>query len=102
MNKPKYPWALEIERPIIAGFYPDPSIVRVGDTYYIANSSFEYAPGVPLHSSKDLVNWNFVGHALPTRAQLNIEGQQNSGGIFAPTIRHHDGKFWMITTLTDG
>lgn len=102
MNKPKYPWALKAERPIIPGFYPDPSIVRVGDTYYIANSSFEYAPGVPVHSSKDLVNWTFAGHALPTRAQLNIDGQKNSGGIFAPTIRYHDGKFYMITTLTDG
>lgn len=103
MNKPQYPWSLkELERPIIPGFYPDPSIVRVDDTYYIANSTFEYAPGVPIHKSTDLVHWEFAGHALHSRAQLNIEGQINSSGIFAPTLRHHDGKFYMITTLTDG
>jgi hypothetical protein len=102
MTKPKYSRALEVQRPIISGFYPDPSIVRVDDTYYLANSSFEYAPGVPLHSSTDLINWNFAGHALHSRVQMNIDGQQNSGGIFAPTIRYHDGKFYMITTLTDG
>ena len=102
MTKPKYSRALEFSKPIIPGFYPDPSIVRVGDTYYIANSSFEYAPGVPIHKSKDLVNWEFAGHALHSRAQMNIDGQKNSGGIFAPTLRYHDGKFYMITTLTDG
>jgi xylan 1,4-beta-xylosidase len=102
MPTPKYSRALTVERPIIPGFYPDPSIVRVGDTYYIANSSFEYAPGVPIHKSKDLINWTLAGHALHSRVQMNIDGQQNSGGIFAPTLRHHDGKFYMITTLTDG
>lgn len=102
MTRPRYSRALEFERPIIPGFYPDPSIVRVNDTFYIANSSFEYAPGVPIHKSKDLVNWEFAGHALHSRAQMNIEGQSNSGGIFAPTLRYHDGKFYMITTLTDG
>lgn len=103
MNKPQYPWSLKsVERPIIPGFYPDPSVVRVGDSYYIANSTFEYAPGVPIHESKDMVNWTLAGHALHSRAQLNIEGQINSGGIFAPTLRHHNGKFFMITTLTDG
>jgi beta-xylosidase len=74
----------------------------VGDSYYIANSTFEYAPGVPIHESKDMVNWTLAGHALHSRAQLDIEGQSNSGGIFAPTLRHHNGKFYMITTLTDG
>ena len=102
MQKPKYACALDLTRPIIPGFYPDPSIVRVGATFYIANSSFEYAPGVPIHKSTDLINWSFAGHALHSRAQMNIEGQQNSGGIFAPTIRHHNGKFYMITTLMDG
>jgi beta-xylosidase len=102
MNKPQYPWSLKIDRPIIPGFYPDPSITRVGETYYVANSTFEYAPGVPIHKSSDLVNWEFAGHALHSRAQLNIDGQINSSGIFAPTLRHHNGKFYMITTLTDG
>ena len=102
MSKPKYSNSLDIKRPIIAGFYPDPSIVRVGDTFYVANSTFEYAPGVPIHSSKDLLNWRLEGHSLPTSKHMNIEGMVNSAGIFAPTIRHHDGKFYMITTLTDG
>lgn len=99
---PKFPWALEVQNPIIPGFFPDPSIVRVGDTYYIANSSFEYAPGVPIHSSKDLVNFSLAGHALPTQLQANLRGQGNSMGVFAPTLRYHAGKFYMITTLVDG
>ena len=102
MIKPKYSSALDIKLPIIPGFYPDPSIVRVGDTYYIANSSFEYAPGVPIHSSQNLIDWKFEGHSLPTRAQVNLDGMGNSQGIFAPTLRHHDGKFFMITTCVDG
>jgi len=101
LNKPKYPSALDIQLPIIPGFYPDPSIVRVDDTYYLANSSFEYAPGVPIHSSKNLIDWKFEGHSLPTRAQANLDGMGNSMGIFAPTLRHHDGKFFMITTCVD-
>lgn len=102
MTKPIYASALDVKRPIIAGFYPDPSIVRVGDTFYVANSTFEYGPGVPIHSSKDLVNWKFEGHSLPTVKHMDITGMVNSMGIFAPTIRHHNGKFYMITTLTDG
>lgn len=102
MTKPIYASALDVKRPIIAGFYPDPSIVRVGDTFYVANSTFEYGPGVPIHSSKDLVNWKFESHSLPTVKHMDITGMVNSMGIFAPTIRHHDGKFYMITTLTDG
>jgi hypothetical protein len=98
---PKYPAALDIQYPVLPGFYPDPSVVRVGDTYYVANSTFEYGPGVPIHSSKDLLNWAFEGHALPTKAHSNVEGMLDSMGIFAPTIRHHNGKFYMITTLTD-
>ncbi|MEY4434544.1 MAG: hypothetical protein RIR16_584 [Actinomycetota bacterium] len=102
MTKPKYLSALEISRPIIPGFFPDPSVVRVESEYVLVNSSFEYAPGVPVHTSTDLVNWQQVGYALPTRSQLNVDGQGNSMGIFAPTIRHHDGKFYMITTSMDG
>ena len=101
MNKPEYASALDIKLPILAGFYPDPSIVRVGETFYLANSSFEYAPGVPIHSSQNLIDWKFEGHSLPTRAQVNLDGMGNSMGVFAPTLRYHDGKFFMITTCVD-
>ncbi|GHG31877.1 MULTISPECIES: glycoside hydrolase family 43 protein [Amycolatopsis] len=84
--------------PIVPGFHPDPSICRVGDTYYLANSSFEYVPGVPIRRSTDLVSWELIGHALTRPGQLPpSEGAANTG-IFAPTLRHHDGRFHLITT----
>ncbi len=85
--------------PILKGFYPDPSICRVGEDYYLVNSSFEYFPGVPIFHSKDLVNWQQIGHVLDRPSQLNLDGVRISGGIFAPTIRYHKGLFYMITTL---
>ncbi|MGC7101776.1 family 43 glycosylhydrolase [Amycolatopsis lurida] len=84
--------------PIIAGFYPDPSICRAGDAYYIANSSFEYAPGVPIHRSTDLVTWTPVGNALQRLSQLDVRAAPASTGVYAPTLRHHGGKFWLVTT----
>ncbi len=90
-------------RPVISGFHPDPSICRVGETYYLACSSFEYAPGVPIFRSQDLVTWTLVGHALSRPSQLRVADAAPSGGIYAPTLRHHDGRFWMITTnVSDG
>ncbi|WP_405632509.1 glycoside hydrolase family 43 protein [Streptomyces sp. NBC_00016] len=89
-------------RPVLPGFRPDPSVCRVGDVYYLANSSFEYAPGVPIHRSTDLRTWEHLGHALDRPAQLPLEGVSASGGILAPTLRHHDGRFWMISTLLVG
>lgn len=86
------------QRPIIPGFYPDPSVCAVDGTFYLANSTFEYAPGVPIHVSTDFKEWSLVGHALHRPDQLPLEGTGPSGGIFAPTLRHHDGRFWMITT----
>jgi hypothetical protein len=84
--------------PIVPGFHPDPSICRVGETYYLANSSFEYVPGVPIRRSTDLVSWDLVGHALTRPSQLPpSEGAANTG-IFAPTLRHHDGRFHLVTT----
>lgn len=89
--------------PVIAGFHPDPSIVRVEDDYYLVNSSFAYFPGLPIFHSKDLVSWKQIGHALTRRSQLTFEnGQGISRGIFAPTIRFHDGLFYIITTDVDG
>lgn len=85
-------------QPIIPGFFPDPSICRVGDRYYIVNSSFEYLPGLPIHASTDLVNWAPVGNALTRPSQIAEHEGVASTGIFAPTIRYHDGKFWIIGT----
>jgi alpha-N-arabinofuranosidase len=88
--------------PIIAGGYPDPSICRVGDDFYIVNSSFEYFPGLPIHHSKDLVNWKLIGNGLhrPSQASsdVNLVTVQENGGIHAPTIRYNDGTFYIITT----
>jgi len=87
------------QNPILPGFYPDPSVCRVGEDYYLVTSSFEYFPGVPLFHSKDLVHWEQIGHCLTRRSQLEIvDGYPSVSGIFAPTLRHHNGRFYMITT----
>ncbi|WP_304064245.1 glycoside hydrolase family 43 protein [Pedobacter glucosidilyticus] len=87
------------QNPILKGFYPDPSICRVGNDYYMVTSTFEYFPGVPIFHSKDLVNWKQIGHVLNRPSQLNLDSVRASGGIFAPTIRYHHGTYYMITTL---
>jgi len=84
--------------PVVKGFNPDPSVCRVGDDYYLVTSSFQYYPGVPLYHSKDLVNWEQIGHVLTRESQLYLKGANSNGGIYAPTIRHHNGRFYMITT----
>jgi alpha-N-arabinofuranosidase len=84
--------------PVIPGFHPDPSVCRVGDDYYLVTSSFEYFPGVPIFHSKDLIHWTQIGHCLTRDSQLYLEKTGASGGIYAPTIRYHDGVFYMITT----
>ncbi|HEV2344898.1 MAG TPA: glycoside hydrolase family 43 protein [Actinocrinis sp.] len=85
--------------PILAGFHPDPSICRVGQDYYLACSSFEYFPGVPLFHSRDLAHWTQIGNALDRPSQLRlVPDGTSSGGVYAPTLRHHDGRFWLITT----
>jgi xylan 1,4-beta-xylosidase len=90
------------ENPILPGFYPDPSICRVGSDYYLVTSTFEYFPGVPVFHSRDLVHWRQIGHALTRPSQLPLTGAGSSKGIFAPTIRHHDGTFYMVTTNVSG
>jgi beta-xylosidase len=88
-----------ITNPVLPGFHPDPSVCRVGDDYYLACSSFEYFPGVPLFHSRDLVHWTQIGNVLDRPSQLRLPpGMPSSGGIYAPTLRHHDGRFWLITT----
>ncbi|HSU29546.1 MAG TPA: glycoside hydrolase family 43 protein [Chitinophagaceae bacterium] len=87
--------------PILAGFYPDPSICRVKNDYYLVNSSFAYFPGLPIFHSKDLVNWEQVGHAMDRRSQLDQEGAGVSRGLFAPDISFHNGTFYITCTLID-
>jgi xylan 1,4-beta-xylosidase len=91
-----------LKNPILPGFYPDPSLCRVGEDYYLVNSTFEYFPGLPIFHSRDLVHWRQIGHALNRPSQLNLDGIRPSGGLFAPTIRYHQGTFYVINTLIDG
>lgn len=84
--------------PVIKGFNPDPSVCKAGDDYYLVTSSFHYFPGVPLYHSKDLVNWEHIGHVLDRRSQLELPEGRSWSGIYAPTIRYHEGRFYMITT----
>ncbi|WP_242693316.1 glycoside hydrolase family 43 protein [Sabulibacter ruber] len=89
------------QNPILPGFYPDPSICRVGEDYYLITSTFAYFPGVPIFHSKDLVNWTQIGNILDRPEQLNLDGHDVSRGIFAPTISYKNGTFYMVTTLID-
>ena len=88
-----------IYNPVLPGFYPDPSICRVGDEYYMVNSTFSYFPGIPIFHSRDLNNWKQIGHVLNRPSQIDLDGLGVSNGIFAPTIRYNNGKFYLITTL---
>ncbi len=89
---------MELKNPILAGFYPDPSICRVDGDFYMVTSSFSFFPGVPIFHSTDLAHWEQIGHVLDRPAQLPLDPMSISGGIFAPTIRYHNGTFYMITT----
>lgn len=88
--------------PILRGGHPDPSICRVGDDFYIVNSSFEYFPALPIHHSKDLVNWELIGYGLDRKSQVvspvNLVDVQQQGGIHAPSIRYHNGLFYIVVT----
>ena len=87
------------QNPILAGFYPDPSICRVGNDYYLTVSSFAYFPGLPIFHSTDLVNWKQIGHAMDRNEQLDHSNARISRGLFAPTIRHHNGTFYIAATI---
>jgi len=91
-----------VKNPILPGFYPDPSICRVGNDYYLVNSSFSYFPGVPVFHSKDLVHWKQMGFVLTRPSQLNLTNQGISEGIYAPALHYNNGTFYMITTLVGG
>lgn len=87
------------KNPILPGYHPDPSICRVGDDYYLVNSTFEWFPGMPIHHSKDLVNWELIGYGIHRPEQLEFqEGLGDYMGVFAATIRHHDGVFYLVNT----
>jgi xylan 1,4-beta-xylosidase len=87
-----------IRNPILPGFNPDPSIVRVGDDYYIATSTFEWYPGVQIHHSRDLVHWRLLTRPLTRASQLDLRGDPDSCGVWAPCLSHADGLFWLIYT----
>ena len=89
---------MTIHNPILPGFNPDPSIVRVGDDYYIATSTFEWYPGVQIHHSRDLVHWQLLTRPLNRASQLNMLGDPDSCGIWAPCLSYADGQFWLIYT----
>ncbi|MEC9344410.1 MAG: glycoside hydrolase family 43 protein [Pseudomonadota bacterium] len=87
-----------IRNPVLPGFNPDPSFCRVGDDYYIATSTFEWYPGVQIHHSRDLVNWKLVSRPLDRAALLDMRGNPDSCGIWAPCLSHADGLFWLVYT----
>lgn len=87
-----------IQNPVLRGFNPDPSILRVGNDYYIANSTFEWFPGVQIHHSRDLVNWRLLTRPLDRASQLNMVGNPDSGGTWAPCLSYSDGQFYLIYT----
>lgn len=92
----------EYLNPILSGFYPDPSIVKVKDDYYIVNSTFSFWPGIPVFHSKDLVNWTQIGHVLDRPDQVSFDGLNISHGVFAPAITYHDGIFYVVNTIVYG
>jgi alpha-N-arabinofuranosidase len=99
---------IDVERqylnPILSGFYPDPSICRKGDEFYLVNSSFSFYPGIPIFASKDLANWEQIGHVLDRPSQLKLDSIRISGGIYAPAIAYNkqNDTFYLITTCVDG
>ena len=87
-----------IRNPILPGFNPDPSFCRVGDDYYIATSTFQWFPGVQIHHSRDLANWTLVSRPLNRASQLDMRGNPDDCGVWAPCLSHADGKFWLVYT----
>ena len=85
--------------PLVPGFNPDPSVVLVDGTYYLATSTFEYLPGLPIYRSTDLVEWTHIGNVATRPEQVAVEDVPTGGGVWAPTIRHHDGVFYLIVTI---
>jgi xylan 1,4-beta-xylosidase len=91
----------QYRNPILAGFYPDPSVTRAGDKFYLVNSTFSYFPGIPVFESDDLVHWKLISHVIDRPSQLSFDGLGMSRGVFAPAIEFHDGVFYVINTAVD-
>ncbi|HEX8263185.1 MAG TPA: glycoside hydrolase family 43 protein, partial [Allosphingosinicella sp.] len=91
----------DYRNPILKGFYPDPSLTRVGDDYYLVTSTFSYFPGIPVFHSRDLVGWTQIGNAIDRPGQLDFARLGLSRGVFAPTIEHRDGTFYILNTCVD-
>lgn len=89
-----------VHNPILSGFHPDPSVLRVGEDYYIANSTFEWFPGVEISHSRDLVNWEVIAHPLNRESQLDLRGVLNGGGVWAPCLSYSDGIYYLIYSIT--
>lgn len=93
--------SITLTNPILSGFYPDPSIVRVGTDFYLINSTFSYFPGIPVFHSKDLKNWKQVGNVIDRPSQMNFIGARMTRGLFAPAISYHEGVFYVVCTQVD-
>lgn len=93
---------IHYSNPILPGFYPDPSITKAGEYFYLICSSFEYFPGVPIFRSRNLTHWEQIGHVLDRSSQLDLTNRKSSDGIYAPALRYHEGTFYMITTDVRG
>ena len=86
---------MSYRNPIIPGFNPDPSIVRIGKDYFLVTSTFEYFPGLPVYKSRDLINWELIGHACNRPSQLNMRTVRPGGGLYAPCIRFIRGRVYV-------
>jgi xylan 1,4-beta-xylosidase len=95
---PAVPVATGYANPVLPGFHPDPSVCRVGKDYYLANSSFSYAPGIPIFHSRDLVSWKQIAYAVTGESNLPLAHADLSAGLWAPTLRFHKGLFYLVTT----
>src|SRR5699024_2341384 len=87
------------KNPVVTGFFPDPSAIRVGDDYYMVNSTFHYFPAIVISHSKDLVNWEIIGHAITENDYLDLSDIDDSHGIWAPDISYYKGKFYIFAPL---
>ena len=86
------------QNPVIRGYNPDPSVCKANGKFFLVTSSFQFFPGVPLFESDDLINWKQIGYCLTRESQLRLDNVGSSGGIYAPTIRYNEGRFYMVTT----
>lgn len=91
----------EYRNPVLPGFHPDPSIVKVGADFYLVTSSFSWFPGLPVFHSTDLVNWRLVGNAIDRPGMVDFSGLGTNRSLFAPAIEHHDGRFWIVNTCIE-